>query len=506
MISCPKNISSKKKLVILIIINIFIACVISEIYGLLNNTLENNGRWYASKDLMKYYVMGSGQFLKKTQALARCRLDLGAWHGHQEVIYKKNINPQEIEFRFMLKENSYLYFIFNKDDDNFSGIRVSRNLLYKNIYFTADRYAKFIGKSEISVKNLKNNKWNRANIIFGKEDVSLFINHMLVGVFKEDFKEKQSFGFRSGAQSVFIDDILIKQKDSPRLIRESFHNNKYSACFFIAVLAILGLINLISFLLLKEKTVRPVFYIGFIDTFILGVSIFFTLFVNSVIIGRYYKINWIGPRASADIINCDILSDYGVEPSDTAYRIIYLGSSQAFGVGARTNKGSFVKLAEKKLNNKINCTRRIEFINLSVCASDSSILLEYYKKNWIKLNPKITIIHLSNNDKDPELFYNNLREIINLNQLNGIRTIFVLEANSIEHNSGELSLHRVMRKVGKECNIFTIDLHEYLKYKYDSGILWWDFVHLAPYGHKLAADFLFENILNFIKPDAKLPQ
>ncbi|MBU0503568.1 MAG: SGNH/GDSL hydrolase family protein [Candidatus Omnitrophica bacterium] len=451
-----------------------------------------------SKTELKNYVMGSKEYLLGTQALAQCHLNLGAWHGFQEVIYKNKIDPRAIEFRFLLRGSSYLYFIFHKSDEKFSGVRISRNGLYKSIYFNAYSNGEFIDKTELLTDNLGEGRWNNAKLVFQNEGASFYINNKLIGFFKEDLSGRQSFGFRAGARRTLVDDLLIKQNDSREPIRDSFCNIKFLPRVFHIVLIMIGIINLVIFFILKIGTRRALYYLFAIDIFILLASVFFILFVNYYIVGRYPKDTWKGVLKLAAKVNANIIDQYVINADADIYRIIYMGSSQAAGSGANRKNDTFVNLVERRLNKKNSGKPRVKFINTSVCGSNSSILLKYYKNNWIKLNPKITVVHLSNNDKDPKIFNDNLQEIVNLNKQNGIKTIFVLEANSIEYNSGGLTLHKVMRRVGKENNILTIDLHQYLKQKYDTGILWWDKIHLAQFGHELTADFLSDHIANVI--------
>jgi lysophospholipase L1-like esterase len=58
-----------------------------------------------------------------------------------------------------------------------------------------------------------------------------------------------------------------------------------------------------------------------------------------------------------------------------------------------------------------------------------------------------------------------------------------------------------MRKVSETYKIPCIDLDDYLAGKeiYDSGFLWWDYVHLTSYGHKTAAGFVAESIADHVQ-------
>lgn len=186
--------------------------------------------------------------------------------------------------------------------------------------------------------------------------------------------------------------------------------------------------------------------------------------------------------------------------SKKTIRILFIGTSQTWGAGAREETETFVNRMERRLNSNVVLNCHFECINTGLSGYNASRLLNLYINEWLVLEPQIVVINLSNNDNNSVQFTNVLRRFADLNISKGIKTMFVLEANSIEVNPGELKQHKFMRQVGKEKGILIADLHNYLLQNYDKGFLWWDFVHLTSFGHKLAADFLFEKISEEIYP------
>lgn len=61
--------------------------------------------------------------------------------------------------------------------------------------------------------------------------------------------------------------------------------------------------------------------------------------------------------------------------------------------------------------------------------------------------------------------------------------------------------HAAMQSVGDEMGVSVWDLHDYLASDavYDSGILWWDEVHLTSYGHRLAGEWLAERMMPLVE-------
>jgi lysophospholipase L1-like esterase len=221
-------------------------------------------------------------------------------------------------------------------------------------------------------------------------------------------------------------------------------------------------------------------------------------------------------RKEHERINAEIMERYGKEKTETGgkdiYRILFIGTSQTWGAGARTKQECFVNLLENKLNRELNSTYTFECINAGISGSNSTRLLEYYGKHWLALQPKLVIINLSANDwNDPDQFYRNLNQFVLISKAHNIKTIFSLEAIPLEAY-GEpalsepnfllkrtLSNHNTMIRCAQENNIFVLNLHGYLRKKYDDGILWWDCAHLRPFGHRLTASYIFDNIKDFIR-------
>ena len=98
------------------------------------------------------------------------------------------------------------------------------------------------------------------------------------------------------------------------------------------------------------------------------------------------------------------------------------------------------------------------------------------------------------------MFASNLQDMIEISVRARIQPIFVLEANSVENiNNGLIAKHEAMRRVGAAHNVPVIDMHAYLRKKYDEGFLWWDSVHLTDFGQELLAEKLYKELVQVMK-------
>lgn len=250
----------KLRLIITCVLQILLAIVTGLIYLLSQNTLQNNGKWLSTKMGLGMNVLAARNYFSGRQALAKCRLNLGAWHGYQEVIYKSGVNPQRIEFDFFLTDDSYFYFVLNKNADKFSGIRISINDAFSSMYFTAHDSGEFTDKRKVAVNTVERGKWNHVKATFIENGFYLFINGNLTGNFRETLLDKQNFGFRGSSRRVLIDNIFVQLKDPGGVIRENFFNTAEWAKILITALTGIILLNagILFFLVFRKKPILEI--------------------------------------------------------------------------------------------------------------------------------------------------------------------------------------------------------------------------------------------------------
>jgi len=190
-----------------------------------------------------------------------------------------------------------------------------------------------------------------------------------------------------------------------------------------------------------------------------------------------------------------IQKNYPEKPTDTVCRILFLGTSQTQGSGASERARTFVKLLEDKLNSADSTDTYFQCINAGIRGVNSSYIIELYEQEWLNLDPKVVVINLGTNDTKPDWFALNLGRIIVMSLKAGIQPILLLEPNSPENKTNFLfARHELMRVVGESRGVPVIDMHSYLRDKYDEGFLWWDFVHLADFGQDLFAEKLYNEL------------
>jgi lysophospholipase L1-like esterase len=200
-----------------------------------------------------------------------------------------------------------------------------------------------------------------------------------------------------------------------------------------------------------------------------------------------------GPVVDVIDDRAEAIRDYlGRRPFVGGTTILLLGTSQMWGTGAwRVEDRIAVRLHERLSAREPRAN--LYLVNASQRGGNSRRLLERYREHLHRFEPDLVLVDLSNNDSDPRVFGESLRSMVRQANQNDSEILFVLEPNSVESDTAWLEAkHEIMRKVARQTGTPCIDLHAYLAGPgvYDSGILWWDAVHLTSYGQKLAAEFL----------------
>ena len=187
----------------------------------------------------------------------------------------------------------------------------------------------------------------------------------------------------------------------------------------------------------------------------------------------------------------DAVREY-VARNPGAYRVLWFGTSQAWGAGATHEHDRMAVRMHEILLQKTEGKMRLHTFNCSVRGSTPAKLLQRHRDITHFIEPNLMVVDLSNNGPQ-ESFADELRSIVDLARQDGVNVLFVLEPNTSELGSGALiQKHATMRLVAEQTDTPVCDMHSYFgeMARADGGILWWDQVHMTSYGQKLAAEFI----------------
>jgi len=505
MISAMSLLSPRATLVsMILIVQAALAVSVAYVCASVENTLLRNGKWTSTKLALEKQVMSALVYMNSRQALSGERLNLGRWHGYQEVIYHEALPLRDVSFDLLLPEQSYLTFVFGKTQERFRGILLGTPP-FSSLYFTALDSGEFLSSAPLPDARPKAGVWTRLTVEFAGDHFSAALDGVPVASFPMDPMGMQRFGFRGCAREVFVDDLVVHRSGpggTVSVIRETFWNGRGFALAFASVAAALLLLDLLALLVYRGRGARgqkPLFAALAASLLLLVagaavVAVYVTRFSGSYGVPDAERERAWRAR-EAQRINEALSSERQALP-EGGDRVLFVGSSQTWGAGATREEDTFVHAIESRL--AVN-DPPIECINAGVSGLTAGELFRLYREEWLSFAPRLTVINLSTNDEDAAAFEQALEQFVALNEEHGVATLFVLEPNSTEFTPRSPRLHPVMRRVAERHAVPVVDAHAYLAERSDRGFLWWDVVHPTSFGHRLIAECLAEEIRDAVR-------
>ncbi|HUK39597.1 MAG TPA: SGNH/GDSL hydrolase family protein [Candidatus Acidoferrales bacterium] len=538
------------------------AVLVTEIVLYSQNSLYLNDRWIVQKRMMKMGVMGADEFLLTRTPLAQNLLNLGSYHGYQEVIYRQPVTLSQIEFRFQVEDGSYLDLTYNRNGAGYSGLRLSRREDMPSIVFESTEKGRLQSKTLIPVQAIGAG-WHTASIRSSSSGLTVKIDQETSAIPTTSHFAAGLVGFRAGIKGARIDDVVIQPLTGPSF-QENFRNSKnwprIFACnvgllllfgalfsrvclgkFWVAtkeglfhwtLISVVGLVcagcwylgdyffyskrvprglAITRLLFSKEHFSTPSFeQLRFIAFEAWSGLLGGETITHKGVADRGYPDHRIfrgpiycGPAKEACIEGMPPATDAGKSDKSSTYRVLFIGSSQTIGAGAEDLEDTFFVRVHHYLSEAIAPKFHLESINLSVSSYRAEELLPDFKSRFRDFPPDLVVINLSFNDRDsPENFLAAMTGFLDFDKAAGIKTILLEEAYSGETDSpqGLSANHQVLRRLGRKYHVPVLPLHDFLSEsaKLGNGTLWWDQVHLTSYGQELTAAWLAPQVLNIL--------
>lgn len=211
-----------------------------------HNSLQANGRWSSTKTELSRGVLGAYAYVTEPQALARGWLNLGSWHGFNEVMYKRPIaGPARLEFAFELERGAYLVAIVGRDEEgNSAGLRLSRAPSYRNAFVEFDAAGRFLRRQDLALPELDSNAVRQATIEIEPQRLVARVDGVAAGEFPYVLPASYRFGFRGGLHDALVDDVRLTPATGDSL-REEFDTPAAAAWVLAAVVGALLVANLL---------------------------------------------------------------------------------------------------------------------------------------------------------------------------------------------------------------------------------------------------------------------
>lgn len=489
---------------------VFLSLLTASIYAScgarLFHSLENRPSWVSTKSGLERGVMGSVAFMKTPMALHADVLNLGAWHGFQEIFWREPLSVAEVRFRLRLpEEQSYVSFLYNRSTDSSSELRLSRNPRYPSQWSRIGPDRERMESQSLDGVEF-DAEWHEARLDFRSDGVTLSVDGRTWFQRDELLNPVQEIGFRGGYSSSYIDDVEVVDERGRVVASDDFEVRTAIVPIAVGTLLLVGLGGAVGWrrsraLPLADRP-RTAFQTALLLYLVLLlVALPFAWVERSFLSGRHgysalhFQVwKWIarpGRPLTSYLNTVPLLREtWANSEPEGAERILLVGTSQTWGSGASRWEGDLAHRLAANLEESLG-PRRFEVINGGISGRRSDFILPYYENEWIEWGADTAVINFGNNDTDPQIFEETLEEFVRLNRDRGIQTVLVLEANYPEVQSDQLiQNHAILRAVADRHDLPVVDLHGALLEAAGDGLLWWDFVHLTDYGQRRAANIL----------------
>lgn len=493
-------------LALVLALQIGLGLVVAQVYLAAHNSLHDNGNWSATKATLAESVMGAQAFLHSLQPLAGGHLNLAAWHGYQEVVLERDVDPVSILLDFRLAPGGYLTLALDRTAPRYTAIRVGRNRLFPSAVLVLSEEGRKLRMRRLRRLRPAAGRWHTLEIAIENDRLAVSVDGGRTRTFPTRVGGPQRIGLRGGHRAALVDNLRIRSRDGS-VFRDTF--DRPANHLRIRALAVGGVLLLAAslFLLLRRG-------FGLDDKRVLFYYLMFTVLLTllgALAYGlawrrqafypeqsrrlRAEEADWREQRAAS--LFADLERD-SRRPDPDVHRILFVGSSQTRGAGATRADETIVHRVQELLDARAG-GRRFECINAAVRSYRVVDMARALNEHWLAVGPQTVIVNASNNDVGTPRarFAERLTGLVESALASGARVVLIMEPNSLERRDYLPVLrrfHATMAEVGARLGVPVIDMHDYLARHWDDGFLWWDWVHLTSFGQRLFAEHLVDEL------------
>ena len=498
------------------------------------HTVENYPDISLGKFRANYYLMGTVGAYQSRNLLAQNQLNLDVWNGFQEVVLGPYEKLESLKFNWNLnKSGRVLFFLGSLDstEQAFLEYSASKDWIVgiKNLEgrFLEKTYLKIPTKEQYSI-----------NVERTEEKVFISVNDQKVGV---DFSSEETFfGFQGSLKNNPIEKITMQASKIHHINffdYQKFYKNLFRYFFFL-VLFILGIYLYLSshiyflfnsFLILILFVLSPVLLVDYflwskiypygqldgghlnpnfssiveknrrwlfdqeIRAHLTDEQVFNPPLQNYFDYqqGRVgeFKFSWVFKETK----HLPYISKQKIEDNS----VLYLGGSQAKGIGATSIEYSLPYLIRNQLCE--NC----DLIDLSLSGDNILNIQNTLKQNNLIPFPKLVILNnvynnlsLLNNGQ----FEKTVKEVVHFLIEKGSKVLLINEPSYDPHKVNDYEDLKKWFKVEiLSGEVFYLEAHDIMRdYTLNNrGSLWWDQIHLTDFGQELLAKHISLSVKMF---------
>jgi lysophospholipase L1-like esterase len=472
------------------------------------NTLARNGLWEVGKLRLQPPPMGAARFENDRQALAGSRLNLGAWHGHHELIHRHRIEAVNTEFDFRLGRDTYLLLLFEMHREQpRHALRLSSARDRPSAWLRLAPGGQFLDRYPLAIPPFRDAQWHRARVRVERGEAALLVDGQVAARWPADGVGNR-IGFRSGPRDVTVDNVNVFDHSGIEVLHESFSPRRaWGRAHGLLLLAGLVL-PWATYRILLRRTGAPRAAAGWLLALhwwaLVGVAVL--LVAAPRMIGlRYPAAEDLRAREDAMIerataaVSAKLAADFSEPKGARELRVLFLGTSQTDGSGARSWEHGFVSILERRLALEAPPDWTVRTLRGAVSGSDSTRLTPVFLDAWLEREPDLVVVNLGCNDQDVEALEANIGRIAEGCAARDCRVLLVQEAMSAEQDRAVRDGQRVVGATARRLGLPVVDADGAMAALGDVGLLWWDIVHPTDFGHEMLAEILWPHVHGLIE-------
>lgn len=461
-------------------------------------SLYEHGGWHATKALLAEPTIGAVSFFVTPVALAGGRLDLGAWHGENEVIHVQPVDLGRLELDLGLAPGARLTVIFGRHPGGFSGLRLCAAGACQSLFFDAAPGGRFVRRQPVSVDQAAG-LTHHLTLKRRGATISARLGQRELGSFALVRPGPGQWGFRGGLGSAWVDNLVLVDRQGTEVLREDFGPRRRSPLPLPAVaLCLLG-VSLAVYLRHRRRRPRIALYLVAVGNALVLLSAAASLLLLQTFVRVYpdapEDVHYYGfsdsSRSSAQIID-ELEHRFGRNPRQPGeLRLLLLGGSQVAGEGASTPDRIAANRLCALLNADPRLRARFRCLNAGLPGARAKQLLQDHLPRWDYLSPDLVLINLGFNDAvasdpDPPALSRRLGRAVREFRRRGARVLLCTEPTLLE---GEMigRMHRAVRRAALISGAPVVPMQRHFQGQLRRGFVFWDRVHLTDFGQELWA-------------------
>jgi lysophospholipase L1-like esterase len=438
------------------------------------NTLENYPLWKSVKTELALGVNGARSFTVTPVSLAGRALNLGAWHGHQEVALMEAWEGfPEIRLRVLaLGAAEWSLVAHSLQGQQSFALRLSTGEAHPSAWIRLGDSLLFAEKRPIPYR-LPMGRWVEVTVRQADGRLEAFAQNERIGAYElPPGPWRFSLRGHSDQGVLRVDDLSFRLPH--RRYEESF-SGSFSVGLFAALAA-----ALFGFFFLLELMAGAWVASGAALVLAMLPSLLFLFFELSI--GRRYPLQVDLRGYPSNIETRDqALERLSSSPSPGKPVLLWLGGSQAWGAGASQDEKSLFGHIKAKV-----CGYSLECVNGAISGATLEDQLEVLRLVSTRRVVKVVVITAAVNDSNNPEFPAKLALVADAVEQRGAKLLLVPEPTEGRYPTVTARQDEI-KKFATEKSIPFVDLPEVMERAADSGFLWWDFVHLSDGGAAVAA-------------------